>query len=90
MEEKLQQLSEQMEYSAAMAARQRILTFSGEIGSGKVHTKEMYEDVMENIDIYENYCKKHESTYINNKATMAIRAINQKYEMMLIGGGFSA
>lgn len=88
IEAKLSEMAEKAEYDAAMAARQRILSFADEIGAGKVHSKEHYEDILENVNLYEEYCEQHKS-YINNKAVLAVEVIKRKYEKLMTGGGFS-
>ena len=60
-------------------ARQRILRFSDDIMLGENHSLEHYNDILDDIDIYEDYCDAHPG-YINNKAEMAIELIRDTYE----------
>ena len=47
------------EEERARQARQRILRFSDEILFEKGHSKEHYDEILEDIDKYEAYCKEH-------------------------------
>lgn len=60
-------------------ARQRILRFSDDIMLGKNHSLEHYSDIIDDIDIYEEYCNGHPD-YVNNKAKSAIKLIRETYE----------
>ncbi len=63
-------------------ARQRILRFSDEILLNQKHSREHFEEVLEDIDIYENYCKTHKD-YENSKAVFAINTIKKVYNKCL-------
>ena len=60
-------------------ARQRILRFSDDIMLGKNHSLEHYNDILDDINIYESYCNGHPD-YVNNKAKAAIELIRDTYE----------
>lgn len=60
-------------------ARQRILRFNDEILCGQRHSKEHFDEILDDIDIYEDYCSTHEE-YENNKAVLAIRTIKKTYD----------
>lgn len=60
-------------------ARQRILRFSDDIMLGKNHSLEHYNDILDDINIYESYCNGHPD-YVNNKAKAAIELIRDSYE----------
>lgn len=63
----------------ARQLRQRILLFSDEILYEKGHSKEHYDDILEDIDKYEKYCDSHPG-FVNNKAIMAIETIKDTYQ----------
>ena len=63
-------------------ARQRILRFNDEILFEKRHSKEHFDEILENIDLYETYCHEHEE-YKNNRAVLAISTIRKVYEECL-------
>ena len=58
--------------------RQRVLRFNDEILMGKRHTKEHFDEILEDIDIYEKYCASHPD-YKNNRANLAIHTIKDTY-----------
>lgn len=60
-------------------ARQRVLRFNDEILCGQKHSKEHFDEILDDIDIYEDYCSTHEE-YENNKAVLAIRTIKKTYD----------
>jgi len=63
-------------------ARQRILRFNDELLFRTKHSKEHYDDVLEDIDMYEEYCMCHPE-YKNNKANRAIEHIRNEYDSHL-------
>lgn len=63
----------------ARQLRQRILLFSDEVLYEKGHSKEHYDDILTDIDKYENYCNTHPG-FKNNKAGMAIQTIKDAYQ----------
>lgn len=63
----------------ARNARQRILRFSDEVLLNQKHSKEHFEEVLEDIDAYETYCNTHPK-YENSKAVFAIATIKRVYE----------
>lgn len=64
------------------SARQRILRFSDEVLLNQRHSKEHFEEVLEDIDIYEKYCQSHPK-YENSKAVFAIDTIKKVYATCL-------
>ena len=69
---------EKTELNTITSCRQRILRFNDELVHGTYHTKEHFDEIMEDIDLYENYCLIHEN-YPNNKATISIKNIKEVY-----------
>ena len=63
-------------------ARRYILRFSDEILYNKRHSKEHFDEILDYIDIYEEYCNSHPN-YKNNKAMMAIDTIKKTYDHCL-------
>lgn len=66
----------------AKRARQRFLRFSDELLEGKKHTKEHFDEILGEIDVYIDYCLEHPA-YENSKAEMAIRNIKKVYQECL-------
>ena len=69
------------------AARQRILRFSDDIMLGKNHSLEHYNDILDDINIYEAYCNDHPK-YVNNKAKAAIKLIRRAYDDHMLNNTF--
>lgn len=63
-------------------ARQRILRFNDELLFRESHSKEHYDDILDDINRYEQYCLDHPD-YVNNKANLAIENIRKNYDYHL-------
>ena len=70
------------EEEAMRNVRQRILHFNDEILSGKRHSKEHFNEILEDINVYESYCAEHPD-YKNNRAVLAISTIKDVYKECL-------
>lgn len=67
--------------------RLRILRFNDEILQGTKHTKEHFDEILDDITEYERYCTEHKE-YKNNKAVMAIQNVNRVYAECLAKNSF--
>jgi arginine decarboxylase-like protein len=63
----------------ATTRRYRILRFDDEIRHKVKHTEEHFNQIIEDVDYYEQYCKDHPK-YENSKAVSAIKNIRQTWE----------
>lgn len=63
-------------------ARSRMLRFSDEIIMGVDHSKEHFDEILKDIDNYEQYCDDHPD-YENNRAVLAIQTIKEEYTYCL-------
>lgn len=79
MSSELNQHIQKTEETRIRQARQRILRFSDDIMLGKNHSQEHYNDILDDINIYETYCNGHPN-YVNNKAKVAIELIRDTYQ----------
>ena len=80
IEHKLELLEQQREQDKAISARIRILQFNDELLSDTIrHSKESFDQVSDDITLYENYCKTHKN-FKNNRAVRAIKNINRCYD----------
>ena len=70
------------ELQKAEDARAAVLRFNNELSRGIPHTREEFFEVLQKIDIYEDYCHKH-TDYENNRAVHAITNINRVYDERL-------
>lgn len=75
-------IQKEAELERVRQARQRILRFNDEILFNKRHSKEHFDEILDSIDVYEDYCRTHED-YENNKAVLAIATIREVYKNCL-------
>ena len=79
MKTEIDTLKKEEELERMRQARQRILRFNDEILFEKHHSKEHFDEILDDIDTYEEYCRTHEE-YENNKAVLAIATIREVYK----------
>lgn len=72
------EVMEKLEENEANAARYRIIRFDDEIRTKTRHSEEHFNQILDDIDQYEKYCKKHPD-YPNRKAKSAINNIDAVY-----------
>ena len=82
VDKKVDDMSKIEELERVRQARQRILRFSDEILHAQRHSKEHFDEILEDVDLYEDYCREHED-YENNKAILAIATIRDIYKKCL-------
>ena len=94
IDEKLDELNAAMatsrkkrEEGVALTWRYRILRFDDEIRHGIRHTKEHFDQIMEDVTDYEKYCRDHPD-FPNNKANFAIINIKNVYEQCVRENSF--
>ena len=63
----------------AVTARYRILTFNDELLSDTRHSKEMFDQVLADIDVYEKYCSANPD-FLNNKTALSVQHIKRMYQ----------
>ena len=80
--DEVDKLKKDEELERVRQARQCILRFNDEILFNKRHSKEHFDEILDNIDVYEEYCATHED-YENNKAVLAITTIREVYKECL-------
>lgn len=66
----------------ATLCRAHILRFGDEVLHGVPHSKEGYDNILLDIDSYEEYCEKHPD-YKNNVALATIKNIKRMYQKHL-------
>lgn len=81
-QESITRISRQIEENEAKGARRRILRFSDELTQEIRHTKDYFDDVLADIDMYERYCEDHPK-FPNNRTLMAETAIKATYQQCL-------
>lgn len=76
--ERVQTIEEMNEMAEARNCRNRIVRFADEIRSGKKASKDYYDHIMTDIDLYENYCDDHPDFY-NSIAKVSVSKILEHY-----------
>lgn len=78
---------EDYETAKAASQRYRILRFYDEICSKQLHSESHYEDILDDIDEYEQYCSTHPK-FRNNRGHVAMQYIRDTYAKVKANGGF--
>ena len=79
LSDKVTGVDNELKEDKAMSARYRIIRFDDEIRHGVIHTKEHYDQIIVDIDVYEKFCKLN-PWFRNNQAHWAISNIRKRYE----------
>ena len=77
--EKMEGLEKANGEGMAYTWRYRILRFNDEVRQGIRHTKEHFDQILEDIDSYESFCRENPK-FPNNKAVLAIKNIKDVYD----------
>jgi len=79
---------EMIDKNEAINARVRILQAADGIRHSTIkHSEEYFDQLNEDITLYETYCKEHEG-FKNNKAAHAIKYVNEVYHAALTNNDF--
>lgn len=78
----IQQMQDSESVKDAQAARRRILRFNDELLRSIDHSKEYFDDILEDIKIYNRYCDEHKD-FANGKTVMAKKNIEHCYEQCM-------
>jgi hypothetical protein len=81
------ELKEADELKEARSARRRILRTNDEIYNHVKHSREFFDDVLEDINAYENFCRRNPD-FRNGKAALAIENIERVYRECMKDGSF--
>lgn len=76
---KQNEAEEKAEERAAINCRVRILQFSDELRQHTRHSEESFNQVFEDIDVYEKYCKAHPN-FTNNRTVRAKERIKAAHD----------
>lgn len=80
--EKVDTLDAQVKEDKAVQARMRILRFADELYDKKPHSKEYFDEILDEIDRYEKYCNGHPD-FKNNKTVMSVKIIKETYARLI-------
>lgn len=67
--------------------RYRILRFYDEMCADQRHSESHFEDILDDIDAYEEYCE-HHPDFKNSRGRLAMRNIRAAYDKLKSNGGF--
>lgn len=68
-------------------ARYRILRFYDELCKNEEHSESHFEDILDDIDLYEHYCLEHPK-FKNSRGHVAMQYIKETYHKVKAKGGF--
>lgn len=85
--EMVKEVSERVDATSATNARTRVLRFDDELINGVHHSREYFQQTLEEIDTYEAYCAKHPD-FKNNACGLAIEHIRRVYARLQDNNGF--
>lgn len=71
-------MGEDLALQRALDSRWRIIRFNDELLQAKRHSKECFDQVLEDITAYTKYCEEHRD-FKNEKAKMAIENVERCY-----------
>ena len=78
---------EKNQLKEALAARRRILRFNDELLQKVKHSKEMFDDILSDIDNYDRYCRTHPD-FVNQKAVFAEQNVGKAYKQCIEENSF--
>lgn len=78
VEQNVAEVKREVWESSAVTSRYRILRFDDEILHDIKHSKEHFDQILLDIDVYEKFCEEHPD-FKNNLAVMAIKHIKEIY-----------
>ena len=87
IKKELDEIKEERRRDRALDSRRRILGASDEILHGVKHSKEWWEQTLQDIDDYEKYCGTH-TGFKNSKAEFAIISLRETYKERQINNDF--
>ena len=81
------ELKEADELKEIRNARRRILRFNDELINHVKHSREYFDDILEDVTAYESYCRENPD-FRNGKAALAIENIERVYRECMKEGKF--
>lgn len=79
LREEFDRFKKEQAFNEATASRRRILRFNDEAVFGVKHTREHFDEIINDIDNYEAFCKENQD-YQNNKGKLAMKNIKDIYQ----------
>ena len=87
IDKRMDKMEAEDEEREARHARIRILRFGDDCSHEVKHSREHFEQVIEDVDAYETYCRDHPD-FKNNKAVLTIKLIKETYQKRLSTNDF--
>ena len=85
--EAIQKINNKIDQRTAVGCRIRILKFMDEIIEGWEHSKDSYNQIMQDITHYHQYCEEHPQ-FLNHQTDATIERLRKDYEQRLITNDF--
>ena len=85
--EAIQKINNKIDQKTAIGCRIRILKFMDEIIEGWEHSKDSYNQIMQDITYYHQYCEEHPQ-FLNHQTDATIERIKKDYEQRLATNDF--
>ena len=80
--EAIQKINNKLDQRTAISCRIRILKFMDEIIEGWEHSKDSYNQIMQDITHYHQYCEEHPQ-FLNHQTDATIERLKKDYEQRL-------
>ena len=87
LETQLQAHLQAEERERAVTSRQRILRFADEMYTGVYHSRDHFEEILEQIDSYDKFCEAH-ADFKNGRTVAAAKLIKDQYDECLAKRSF--
>lgn len=78
---KVETLESQFNEEKALRARTHIIRFADELYNGKHHEKEYFDNILDDISMYDKYCSEHPK-FKNNRTVISAGIINEAYNKL--------
>lgn len=85
--EAIQKINNKIDQRTAVGCRIRILKFMDEIIEGWEHSKDSYNQIMQDITHYHQYCEEHPQ-FLNHQTDATIERLRKDYEQRLATNDF--
>lgn len=82
LSDKVDGLDSEVKENKALSARAHILRFADELYNKKEHSKEYFDEILDDIDKYEKYCMAHPN-FKNNKTVLSTNLIKSTYDKLI-------
>lgn len=87
LNEDVAEIRTQQEEHSAKESRMRILRFGDEMLHGENHSKDHFDQILDDVNRYEVYCETH-PLFINNMTRLTISRIKAEYKERLANNTF--